>query len=119
MWKCAWGSGWMRQVRAAQSLTGYTVGTKNPSGKFHADFVLGFSLFSNKKQGRMGGTNLYWNKPIETMPRAQMAELQSARLVQQVRRVYRQVPFYREQMQKAGLLPEEIRSIFMDKIDKM
>ena len=117
MWKCAWGSGWMRQVRAAQSLTGYTVGTKNPSGKFHADFVLGFSFFSNKKQGRMGGTNLYWNKPIETMPRAQMAELQSARLVQQVRRVYRQVPFYREQMQKAGLLPEEIRSI--DDIGKL
>ena len=42
MWKCAWGSGWMRQVRAAQSLTGYTVGTKSPSGKFHANFVLGF-----------------------------------------------------------------------------
>ena len=58
----------------------------------------------------MGGTNLYWNKPIETMPRPQMTELQSARLVQQVRRVYRQVPFYREQMQKSGLLPEEIRT---------
>ena len=65
----------------------------------------------------MGGTNLYWNKPIETMPRPQMTELQSARLVQQVRRVYRQVPFYREQMQKSGLLPEEIRS--MDDLGKL
>ena len=60
---------------------------------------------------------MYWNKPIETMPRPQMTELQSARLVQQVRRVYRQVPFYREQMQKSGLLPEEIRS--MDDLGKL
>jgi phenylacetate-CoA ligase len=48
---------------------------------------------------------------METMDREQMSELQSARLIQQVRRAYRQVPFYREQMQKIGLLPEEIRSI--------
>ncbi len=54
---------------------------------------------------------MYWNKPMETMEREQMTELQSARLIQQVRRVYRQVPFYREQLQKSGLLPEEIRSI--------
>ena len=40
-----------------------------------------------------------------------MADLQSARLIQQVRRVYRQVPFYRESLQKSGLLPDEIRSI--------
>ena len=38
---------------------------------------------------------------METMDRQQMAELQSARLIQQVRRVYRQVPFYRESLQKA------------------
>ena len=48
---------------------------------------------------------------METLEKRRMRELQSARLVQQVRRVYRQVPFYREQMQKIGLLPEEIRSI--------
>jgi phenylacetate-CoA ligase len=48
---------------------------------------------------------------METMAREQMGELQSARLIQQVRRAYRQVPFYREQMQKIGLLPEEIRAI--------
>ena len=54
---------------------------------------------------------MYWNKPMETMEREQMSEIQSARLVQQVRRVYRQVPFYREQLQKAGLLPDEIRSL--------
>lgn len=54
---------------------------------------------------------MYWNKPMETMERESMTEIQSARLVQQIRRVYRQVPFYREQMQKSGLLPEEIRSI--------
>ena len=54
---------------------------------------------------------MYWNKPMETMDRQQMAELQSARLIQQVRRVYREVPFYRESLQKSGLLPDEIRSI--------
>lgn len=54
---------------------------------------------------------MFWNKPMETLEKRRMRELQSARLVQQVRRVYRQVPFYREQMQKIGLLPEEIRSI--------
>ena len=60
---------------------------------------------------------MYWNKPMETMDRAQMSELQSARLIQQVRRAYRQVPFYREQLQKSGMLPEEIRTI--EDIDKM
>ena len=54
---------------------------------------------------------MYWNKPMETMDQVQRSELQSARLIQQVRRVYRQVPFYREQMQKTGLLPGEIRTI--------
>ena len=48
---------------------------------------------------------------METMDRQQMAELQSARLIQQVRRVYRQVPFYRESLQKVGLLPVEVGSI--------
>ena len=60
---------------------------------------------------------MYWNKPMETMDRTQMSELQSARLIQQVRRAYRQVPFYREQLQKSGMLPEEIRTI--EDIDKM
>lgn len=60
---------------------------------------------------------MYWNKPMETMEREQMTDLQSARLVQQIRRVYRQVPFYREQLQKSGLLPDEIRSL--DDIGKL
>lgn len=54
---------------------------------------------------------------METMDREQMTRVQSARLIQQVRRVYRQVPFYREQLQKSGLLPEEIRTL--DDIDKL
>lgn len=48
---------------------------------------------------------------METLAHEQRTELQSARLIQQVRRSYRQVPFYREQMQKIGLLPEEIRAV--------
>lgn len=54
---------------------------------------------------------MYWNKPMETMTRQEMSAWQSQRLKEQVQRVYLQVPFYREQMQKVGLLPEDIRSI--------
>jgi len=45
-WKCALGSGFDAQVRAAQSLTGYTVGIKSPSGKFHMNFVRGFFVYA-------------------------------------------------------------------------
>lgn len=46
----------MRQVRAALGLIGYTVGIKNPSGKFHVNFVLGFFVNNTiMKQCRMGG----------------------------------------------------------------
>lgn len=54
---------------------------------------------------------MYWNKPIETMNRAEMTELQTARLKDMVIRMYRQVPFYRAKMQAAGLLPEDINTL--------
>lgn len=46
----------------------------------------------------------------ECMPRAQLQKLQSERLVQTVRRVYENVPMYRQRMEEAGLKPEDIRS---------
>jgi len=52
-----------------------------------------------------------WNITAETMPREQLRELQSTRLKKLVYRVYQNVPFYREKMQKAGVCPEDIRSI--------
>lgn len=54
---------------------------------------------------------MYWNKPMETMGRTEMSSLQSTRLRETVKQVYRQVPFYRNKMQAEGLLPEDIASI--------
>ncbi|MGI6152764.1 MAG: phenylacetate--CoA ligase family protein [Christensenellaceae bacterium] len=52
-----------------------------------------------------------WNMTAETMPRDQLRELQTRRLVKLVYKVYQNVPFYREKMQKAGISPEDIRDI--------
>jgi phenylacetate-CoA ligase len=54
---------------------------------------------------------LYWNKPMETMSRPELAALQTTRLRDTVDRAYRQVPFYRSRMQAAGLLPEDAASL--------
>lgn len=54
---------------------------------------------------------MYWNKYIETMPRESLEQLQLERLQQTVRRVYQNVPVYREKMQAAGISPEDIKSI--------
>jgi len=57
------------------------------------------------------GTKVYWNKPVETMNREEMTNLQSTRLQETVQRVYRKVPFYRNKMQEQGLLPEDITNL--------
>ncbi len=54
---------------------------------------------------------MFWNKPIETMNRAELSAVQSTRLRDTIDRVYRQVPFFRSRMQAAGLLPEDIASL--------
>ena len=53
----------------------------------------------------------YWNKPYECMEREQLVKLQSERLVETVRRVYHNVPYYRNLMQERGLVPEDIKGI--------
>ena len=45
------------------------------------------------------------------MPREELRRLQSERLKNTVRRVYDNVPFYREKMNAAGVKPKDIRSI--------
>ena len=52
----------------------------------------------------------YWN-PIETAPREELEALQLKRLQDTVRRVYENVPFYREKFDQAGVKPEDIRSL--------
>ena len=48
---------------------------------------------------------------IECMSRDEMADLQSKRLVDVVKRVYDNVPFYRKKMQQRGVEPGDIKSI--------
>lgn len=54
---------------------------------------------------------MYWNKTFECMDREQLYELQSRRLVDTVKRVYFNVPHYRDKMQAIGLEPGDIKSV--------
>ena len=53
----------------------------------------------------------YYQPEIETASRDTIVALQNERLVKTVRRVYENVPFYREKMIKVGVSPEDIHSI--------
>lgn len=53
----------------------------------------------------------YWNPTYECMSRDEMTRVQNERLINTVRRVYHNVPFYRDKMQKIGLEPGDIESI--------
>ena len=53
----------------------------------------------------------YYQPEIETASRETIVALQNERLVKTVRRVYENVPFYREKMIAAGVSPDDIRSI--------
>ncbi|MBO5364547.1 MAG: phenylacetate--CoA ligase [Clostridia bacterium] len=52
-----------------------------------------------------------WNEKFETMPREELEQLQSERLLNTVRRVYENVAPYREKMDAAGIKPEDIKSV--------
>jgi len=45
------------------------------------------------------------------MPRTDMTNLQSERLVKQVRHVWDNVPYYKNKMEKAGVTPDDVKSI--------
>ena len=53
----------------------------------------------------------YYQPEIETMPLEQLKELQSERLVKQVKFVYDNVKFYHDRMDEKGVKPEDIKSI--------
>ena len=55
--------------------------------------------------------HMYWNPTYEKMPREQLRALQDERLRDTVRRVYENVPFYRNKMQKLGVTPQDIRGV--------
>ena len=53
----------------------------------------------------------YWNKDMECATLSEMKALQSFRLSQTVRKVYENVPVYRERMDAVGVKPEDIQSV--------
>ncbi len=53
----------------------------------------------------------YYQKEIETMSLEDMKALQSKRLVEQVKHVYENVPYYRAKMDAANVKPEDIHGV--------
>ena len=53
----------------------------------------------------------YYNPEIETASRETIIALQNERLVKTVKRVYDNVPFYRDKMIEAGVSPDDIKTI--------
>ncbi len=53
----------------------------------------------------------FWNKEIETMPRAELEKLQLSLLRKQVRNMYDSSPFIHERMKASGILPEDITDL--------
>lgn len=54
---------------------------------------------------------MYYQPDIETMSREDLEALQLERLQALVKRVYQKIPFYKESFDKAGINPEEIKSL--------
>ncbi|MHB9033152.1 MAG: phenylacetate--CoA ligase family protein [Anaerolineae bacterium] len=52
-----------------------------------------------------------WNPGVETASREAMSAMQQERLQKLVKRLYTRVPFYRDALQKAGIKPQDIRSL--------
>ncbi|MCX7823804.1 MAG: phenylacetate--CoA ligase [Syntrophobacterales bacterium] len=65
----------------------------------------GFLLFND------GGDTMIYNMEFETLPREALEAIQLRRLKQTVERVYATVPFYRKQFDKAGVRPDDIRTL--------
>lgn len=54
---------------------------------------------------------MYYQPDIETMSREDLEALQLERLQALVKRVYQKIPFYKESFDKAGIKPEDIKSL--------
>lgn len=53
----------------------------------------------------------YWDEKMECIDRDYLERIQSERLVETVKRVYANVPYYADKMKKAGISPEDIKGI--------
>jgi len=72
------------------------------------------------KKGRAGGKPLYsraaqespyWNEYLETMPRRELDAMHLRRLKGLIHHAYHNVPMYRDIYDKAGVKPEDIRTL--------
>lgn len=54
---------------------------------------------------------MIWNREAECMTPEEMEELQLKRLQDVVRRVYENVPYYRQKLDEAGVTPEDIQTL--------
>ena len=54
---------------------------------------------------------IYWEEEIETLPREGLESIQLKRLQKLVARVYKTVEPYRQKMDDAGILPEDIKTL--------
>jgi phenylacetate-CoA ligase len=54
---------------------------------------------------------MIWDEKYECMPREQLRELQLKRLKSVVRRVYKNVPYFRKKVDALGLAPADIKSL--------
>ena len=54
---------------------------------------------------------MIWNEKMECASREEMRAVQTERLKETVKRIYHNVPSYRQKMQEAGLVPDDIQSI--------
>jgi phenylacetate-CoA ligase len=59
----------------------------------------------------------FWDQKSECMSREQIHDLQSKKLAKLIKRVYTNVPYYRDKMQEKGVLPEDIKT--MEDIEKL
>ncbi len=59
----------------------------------------------------------YWNPTTEIMDREELEKVQLQRLKRTVDKVYTHVPYYRDKMQKIGMLPGDIKCL--DDLQKM
>ena len=53
----------------------------------------------------------YWDKNIECASQNEIEALQSFRLSKKIKHIYENVPYYREKMDKAGVKPEDIKTV--------
>ena len=53
----------------------------------------------------------YYQEEIECAPYEKIREIQSEKLVKQVKHVWDNVPYYRKKMEEKGVTPEDIKSV--------